>query len=86
MIQFKLKRIGQGTKAVHIKSAPKNVVSVNDTNKKNTILVKKQKEGEKNGHNTLSAAAAARDIGRERESERRGQNVMKERMMEVERK
>ena len=47
LIQFKSKRIGQGTKAVHIKSAPNNVVSVNDTNKKNTILVKKQKEGEK---------------------------------------
>ena len=47
LIQFKSKRIGQGTKAVHMKSAPNNVVSVNDTDKKNTILVKKQKEGEK---------------------------------------
>ena len=53
--------------------------------KKNTIFVKKQKEGE-NGHITQSATAAARDIRRERESERRGQNVMKEKMMEVERK
>ena len=68
-----------------MKSAPNNVVSVNDTNKKNTIFVKKQKKGE-NGHITQSATAADRDIRRERKSERRGQNVMKEKMMEVERK
>ena len=47
---------------------------------------KLEAEFRKNGHNTQSATAAARDIGRERESERRGQKVMKEKMMEVERK
>ena len=45
-------------------------------------LSKGKKEGE-NGHITQSAAAAARDIGRERESEEKGQIVMKEKMMEV---
>ena len=38
------------------------------------------------GHNTHLATAAARDTGRERESERRGQRRMKDKMMEVERK
>ena len=49
-------------------------------------ICQKAKGRRKNGHNTQSATAAARDIGRERESERRGQNVMKEKIMEVERK
>ena len=30
LMQFKSKRIGQGTIAVHVKSAPTNIVSVND--------------------------------------------------------
>ena len=71
MIQFKSKRIGQGTKAVHMKSAPNNVASVNA--QKYTIFVKKQKNIRRNmDTNTQSAAAAARDTWRERESERRG--------------
>ena len=54
---------------------------------KYTIFVKKQKNIRRNmDTNTQSAAAAARDTWRERESERRGQIVMKEIVMEVERK
>ena len=85
LIQFKSKRIGQGTKAVHMKSAPNNVASVNDTKIYN-ICQKVEKYKEKMDTNTRSAAAAARDTWRERESERRGQIVMKEIVMEVERK
>ena len=51
------------------------------------IFVKKQKNIRRNmDTNTQSAAAAARDTWRERESERRGQIVVKEIVMEVERK
>lgn len=49
LIQFKSKRIGQGTKAVHMKSAPNNVASVNDTKIYN-ICQKAEKYKEKYGH------------------------------------
>ena len=58
----------------------------NKKKKENTIFVKSKNIKGEDGHITQFAAAAARDTGRERESERRGQSEMKDKMMEVERK
>ena len=77
LMQFKSKKDWTGDNSCPYEVRSKYYVCNNDifhkiNIDKNTIFVKKQNK-RRNGHNTQLATAAARDTGRERESERRGQ-------------